>query len=351
MKLIYSFDSKRFHLGRLCKHGHRWPGTDLSLRRNHSITPDCMGCHGAKQRHWLLSFIDYEQMGWPANQTLGRLCQRGHAWQGQLFTLRINGRCQECERISMTSRNARRQERLKSSPEAQKQARAKARLWRQQKLQDPQWAARNREKQRLEAARYRAIHGRPSRAKSGEFATVLERREWLALSNAIRRAGRCPSVADLVIEAQRDYWRQFPSAYADHQRESKRQYAKWRHMTDRRYRIYHREKSRRRKAQAKGQTPVEIPANAIILKFAQFGNHCAYCGCGGHMEIEHVIPLSKGGAHDIGNIVPACTVCNRKKRANEMELWYRAQPFFSEVRLQAIRRATRPPVAVQLAFA
>ena len=32
-------------------------------------------------------------------------------------------------------------------------------------------------------------------------------------------------------------------------------------------------------------------------------------------EIDHMIPLSKGGGHTIYNIVPACRSCNRKKNA------------------------------------
>lgn len=45
---------------------------------------------------------------------------------------------------------------------------------------------------------------------------------------------------------------------------------------------------------------------------------CAYCGIsetdvGGLLEIEHFRPLSKGGTDDIGNLLYACTICNRFK--------------------------------------
>ena len=56
------------------------------------------------------------------------------------------------------------------------------------------------------------------------------------------------------------------------------------------------------------------------------------------MQIEHVVPIAKGGTHALGNIVPACQRCNYSKHTNEVESWYRAQPFFSELRWRKICR-------------
>lgn len=44
-------------------------------------------------------------------------------------------------------------------------------------------------------------------------------------------------------------------------------------------------------------------------------NHtCAYCGRKmERLEMDHIIPLSKGGIHTAANIVPACRTCNAKK--------------------------------------
>lgn len=40
---------------------------------------------------------------------------------------------------------------------------------------------------------------------------------------------------------------------------------------------------------------------------------CVYCGSTREIEIDHVIPLVKGGSHGIGNLVSACMSCNRSK--------------------------------------
>ncbi|WP_425321342.1 HNH endonuclease [Deinococcus humi] len=45
---------------------------------------------------------------------------------------------------------------------------------------------------------------------------------------------------------------------------------------------------------------------------------CRYCGLpndglGRGFQLDHVIPLSKGGAHDFGNIALCCEPCNRAK--------------------------------------
>ena len=46
---------------------------------------------------------------------------------------------------------------------------------------------------------------------------------------------------------------------------------------------------------------------------------CKYCGCAldfsakGTVHLDHVIPLSKGGAHSISNVVWSCSSCNLRK--------------------------------------
>lgn len=40
---------------------------------------------------------------------------------------------------------------------------------------------------------------------------------------------------------------------------------------------------------------------------------CVYCGQKKPLEMDHIVPLSKGGHHDTDNIVPACKSCNSSK--------------------------------------
>ncbi len=45
---------------------------------------------------------------------------------------------------------------------------------------------------------------------------------------------------------------------------------------------------------------------------------CYYCHGEvgrGHLTMDHVVPLSRGGKSKKGNIVPACKECNNKKKS------------------------------------
>lgn len=47
---------------------------------------------------------------------------------------------------------------------------------------------------------------------------------------------------------------------------------------------------------------------------------CLYCGqIGGKLEIDHVLPISRGGTNDVDNLVTACQHCNRQKHDKTAE--------------------------------
>lgn len=73
------------------------------------------------------------------------------------------------------------------------------------------------------------------------------------------------------------------------------------------------------------------------MKF--FGFRCAYSGqilSKDIRSLDHIVPLSKGGEHEIWNVVPMYKPYNISKFNNNMLEWYVKQPFFSEERLQKI---------------
>lgn len=48
---------------------------------------------------------------------------------------------------------------------------------------------------------------------------------------------------------------------------------------------------------------------------------CFYCRKPGPMTMDHVIPISRGGTHSVGNLVPACASCNCRKRHRTVMEW------------------------------
>ncbi len=53
----------------------------------------------------------------------------------------------------------------------------------------------------------------------------------------------------------------------------------------------------------------------------RYRHACAYCGSAGTLQMEHVIPISRGGRHAIGNLVPACRRCNGSKGRKLLVEW------------------------------
>lgn len=54
----------------------------------------------------------------------------------------------------------------------------------------------------------------------------------------------------------------------------------------------------------------------------RFGYCCAYCGDKpDRLDPDHVMPLSRGGADSIANILPTCAACNSDKAAHTLSEW------------------------------
>lgn len=65
----------------------------------------------------------------------------------------------------------------------------------------------------------------------------------------------------------------------------------------------------------------KVTAAEIAALFVQYDHKCAYCGTAKADSIDHVVPLARGGAHAIENLLPACLDCNRSKHAKSLDEW------------------------------
>jgi len=68
---------------------------------------------------------------------------------------------------------------------------------------------------------------------------------------------------------------------------------------------------------------VVLKSIEVAELLALLNGPCSYCGLGAE-SIDHVIPLSRGGQHSIGNIVGACIPCNQRKGTKTVMEWIMA---------------------------
>lgn len=89
-----------------------------------------------------------------------------------------------------------------------------------------------------------------------------------------------------------DHLRQLHKDYADKNREAK-------------YASKHRHQARTRGRE------VDLVLRKEIKRL--YHSPCIYCGTEERITLDHLIPLSRGGNHTIGNLASACRSCNASK--------------------------------------
>lgn len=115
---------------------------------------------------------------------------------------------------------------------------------------------------------------------------IQKRREWVSKN------------IDSVREYQLQYQREWYPANRDRQSEYQ---------------------SRRRDQKAAAGR-YEVSKRDYVKLLRRFDGLCAYCASSA-AEWDHVVPISRGGRHSIGNIVPSCMPCNRSKGAKLLYQW------------------------------
>lgn len=149
------------------------------------------------------------------------------------------------------------------------------------------WYRKNRARRRVQQKKY---YRRERRRNLAQQKTRRRRHYW--------------KNRDRILERRRRLWAKNPELYRAREKE--------RYHRHRVNRIVSQRNIQARRAGAKGQvTPHQWRR---LLKRHNF--RCFYCGTKllpANRTLDHKIPLSRGGANIIKNVVPACRPCNQRK--------------------------------------
>lgn len=231
-----------------------------------------------------------QQHGIEGRRILGRLCDKGHKWNGLEYSLRMVNRhgetdqCIECKREYARERN--------NTPEA--------------KALMAQWVGENRDSYRL--------------------------RTWL------KNPRISPSVAELVEKehaqwVKQNRYRLDPEYRARMSRLQKIRYHNtidyqlnrvkvWRHANPHKVQEY----SNTRVARCAKASDGTLTQEAVGKLFNE-AKKCPYCNCSYERKgskrktLDHLTPISKGGWHSLSNVAVCCHGCNLRKRDKLFDEW------------------------------
>jgi 5-methylcytosine-specific restriction endonuclease McrA len=106
----------------------------------------------------------------------------------------------------------------------------------------------------------------------------------------------------------------------------RKEYAENREVESKRKSKYAREhpeigrlRNNKRRAKLLNAPGIGITYKEWSLIVTRYGNKCLACGATEKIEMDHIVPLSKGGAHDPSNVQPLCKSCNCKKHDKIMD--------------------------------
>jgi 5-methylcytosine-specific restriction endonuclease McrA len=173
--------------------------------------------------------------------------------------------------------------------------------------------SRNRERERYRAnpakrlktnSRWRLANQDAVKAgKRHHYETVKHTPKFQQRMRAITMANK---------DAKREYDRQYRKRDPERMKERSRAWSKA--NPDKRRAIIHNYAARRR-----AWTDGNLTVTALIKWKAAQPKACYWCGvrCARAYHVDHYIPLSRGGLHEISNLVIACPRCNLTKNAKD----------------------------------
>lgn len=237
---------------------------------------------------------------------LGKLCKRSHDWDGtgQILRRLSSGVCAECDRASCKKQYRKNKE----------QRNEQSRIYQQKNL----------EKCKERGQKYREENREKILKRKKEFHyrnrdAILEQRRNNYLLNRQKYLNKNAQWARENKEWRNQYSREYHQRYVS--------------TTEGRQKI--KRKEYRREANKRFNHSSPYTHLELVSRWEQFNNCCVYCGAIA-TSIDHVIPLSKGGADVLSNLLPSCHPCNLSKGAKDVDTWYKAQPTFTIKRWRKI---------------
>lgn len=308
------FDDKKFYLGKLCINGHEFESTGQSLR--YKSQHRCVGCKKARDAQYKQDNKDklkewtkeYKSKHKDKMTYLGKLCQYGHEFENTGKSLRyyVKWQCVECKKIS-----------------------------------DKRYREQNEEKVKQRKKDYYEENKEVIAQKQKEYVTLNQEK---------------------IKERSKIYQQRYREKYPERNKERQKRYReKHKEKIDIKNKEYrkrtqpqHNENTRRYRAKKRNRSLDNISFDDIQARINQFNGKCAYCNKTlegkRQSQIDHFIPLNKGGWHCLSNIVPACISCNSGKCDYDPVEWYKSKEFYSEKRLKKILKILGKDNYNQLTF-
>lgn len=80
----------------------------------------------------------------------------------------------------------------------------------------------------------------------------------------------------------------------------------------------------RRRARRLQNGDFSVKSGDLARAYNRHQGRCAYCNkhiAWEDVEWDHIVPISRGGSHSIGNLAPSCNPCNRSKAWKFITEW------------------------------
>lgn len=181
------------------------------------------------------------------------------------------------------------------------------------------WAARNKDSKAESDRKYREAN-KDEIAKRNKL-WRLENQEELKAKSAANRAKNKEqkALADKLWAAQnKDKVNASSRRWRQNNPERAREVAK---QSRAKNPETQRNKTGRRRALVRSNGVFQVTKKEIL---ALIRKGCSYCGKQA-LHIDHIIPISRGGRHSIGNLTGACASCNLSKGAKFITEWRKGE--------------------------